>query len=249
MNNQLQEEIKQALETDQTIAENIIDEQDSPLNQPVKEKDIAGNQIDDFSATSEESESSEQQSTADFDPFSIPQEEPLDAPEQEFSADPGEVDPTENQSNDNFEIPNEQAAMMADTVLGMTDNFLAIGGGFFVKIKKHRSFLDFDQVVQVIDEQNQKNIQRIQLDEIDKLLLKPLLMQVLKKRAKSLSVEQQLLGAVLSILMKKVQVIMQIRSEMKMLEDKILESIKASTAAKNEAAKDDEEESEVKTAA
>ena len=161
MNNQLQEEIKQALETDQTMAENIIDEQESPLNQPVKEKDIAGNQESDFSHIPDDNEESSEQATGEFDPFKIPGEEPLDAPEQEFSSDPGEVDPTESQSNDGFEIPNDQAAMMADTVLGMTNNFLAIGGGFFVKIKKHRSFLDFDQVVQVIDEQDQKNIQRI----------------------------------------------------------------------------------------
>ena len=42
---------------------------------------------------------------------------------------------------------------------------------------------------------------------------------------------------------------MQIRSEMKMLEDKILESIKASTATKSEVAEDEKKDSEVKTAA
>ncbi|MCB0536743.1 MAG: hypothetical protein KDE33_04365, partial [Bacteroidetes bacterium] len=116
------------------------------------------------------------------------------------------------------------------TLLGMTDNVLAVGSGFFVKIKKHKDFYDFEEIVQVIDEQNAKNVKRIKLDEEDKILLRPLLIAILKKKAKKLTPEQQLLGAVLSILMKKAQVVMEIRAENEILLDRILEIIREEKA-------------------
>jgi hypothetical protein len=112
----------------------------------------------------------------------------------------------------------------------MTDNVLAVGSGFFVKIKKHKDFYDFEEIVQVIDEQNAKNVKRIKLDEEDKILLRPLLIAILKKKAKKLTPEQQLFGAVLSILMKKAQVVMEIRAENEILLDRILEIIREEKA-------------------
>ena len=99
-----------------------------------------------------------------------------------------------------------------------------------MKIKKHKDFYDFEEIVQVIDEQNAKNVKRIKLDEEDKILLRPLLIAILKKKAKKLTPEQQLLGAVLSILMKKAQVVMEIRAENEILLDRILEIIREEKA-------------------
>lgn len=110
-------------------------------------------------------------------------------------------------------------------MLGMADNLLEVGGGFFVKISKHREFYDFGEVIQVIDEQNTKNIHRIRLDEEDKALIRPLLIIILKKKAQKLSPEQQLMGALISVMVKKAQVVMEIRAENKMLTERILEII------------------------
>ena len=131
---------------------------------------------------------------------------------------------------EDFELPTGHAKQAADTLLGMTDNVLAVGSGFFVKIKKHKDFYDFEEIVQVIDEQNAKNVKRIKLDEEDKILLRPLLIAILKKKAKKLTPEQQLLGGVLSILMKKAQVVMEIRAENEILLDRILEIIREEKA-------------------
>lgn len=108
----------------------------------------------------------------------------------------------------------------------MTNNVLAVGGGFFVKIKKHTEFYAFEEIVALIDGQNQKNVKRIQLDKQDKSLLKPLLVALLQKKAKKLSPEQQLLGAILSIVLKKAQVVMEVRSENAILVDRILEIVR-----------------------
>jgi len=57
-----------------------------------------------------------------------------------------------------------------------------------------------------------------------------LLIAILKKKAKKLTPEQQLLGAVLSILMKKAQVVMEIRAENEILLDRILDIIREEKA-------------------
>ena len=108
----------------------------------------------------------------------------------------------------------------------MTDNVLSVGGGFFVKIKKHEGFYGFEEIIQIIDEQNDKNIKRIKLDKEDKILLRPLLIAFIKQKTNKLTLEQQILGAALSILMKKAQVVMEIRAENEILLERLLEIIK-----------------------
>ena len=103
---------------------------------------------------------------------------------------------------------------------------MAVGGGYFVKINKHKEFYEFEEILQVIDTQNEKNVERVKLDKEDQALLRPLLAQVLRKKAKKLTPEQQLMGAVISILMKKAQVVMEVRAENTLLEERILDIVR-----------------------
>lgn len=151
---------------------------------------------------------------------------PLDAPEQEI--DPSQLGDV--QAEDEPEIPLAHAQIAADTFLGITDNLLEVGGGFFVRIRKHEDFYEFDEVVQVIDEQNQKNLKRIKLDDEDRALLRPLLVIIIRKRAKKLTPEQQLAGAVISILIKKARMAVEIRAENNLLVDRIRDIIKQESA-------------------
>ena len=119
---------------------------------------------------------------------------------------------------------------------------LAVGGGYFVKIRKHQEFYEFEEIIQVVDQQNDKNVERIKLDKEDQALLRPLLAQVLRKKAKKLTPEQQLMGAVISILMKKAQVVMEVRAENSLLENRILDIVRQE---KGETGIDDIEEDDI----
>lgn len=233
-------EVEQVLNTgaENVAFEEIPDENNSPLSQPVVENEIGHGkkvatpkQETEPIAENEEKDESHKDKTEkepsindDFD------QNIYDAPEQEidsYEEDEGSLDELDGED---FELPTGHAKQAADTILGMTDNLLAVGSGFFVKIKKHKDFYDFEEIVQVIDEQNTKNVKRIKLDDEDKILLRPLLIAILKKKAKKLTPEQQLFGAVLSILMKKAQVVMEIRAENEILLDRILEIIREEKA-------------------
>ncbi len=134
--------------------------------------------------------------------------------------------------NTQTEVPVEHAQLMADVVLGATNNLLKVGGGFFVKIKPNSKMLDYDELVQVIDDQNAQNLRRLKLDESDRAMIRPLLAAVLAKRGAILSPEHQLLIAVFSILIKKAQMIMQIRSENQILADRIRQIIREEATAR-----------------
>jgi hypothetical protein len=125
-----------------------------------------------------------------------------------------------------FQLPLEQAKLMADTILGVANNVLEVGGGFFVTIRKHKDFYDFEEVIQIVDEQNVKNIKRLKLDAEDKALLRPLLIHVLRKKSKIATPEQQLLAVALSIIIKKAKVVMEIRKENEMIVDRIRDVIR-----------------------
>ena len=136
-------------------------------------------------------------------------------------------------------MPLSQANQAADALLGMSNNVLEVGGGYFVKISKHKEFYEFDEIISVIDQQNDKNVARVKLDKEDKALLRPLLAQILRKKAKKLTPEQQLMGAVLSILMKKAQVVMEVRAENNILEERILDIIRNEKASALEEEQED----------
>ena len=256
MNNEkLQQEIEAALKEGEEASdfEQIIDEHDSPLNQPVKEKDIGGNQGDVPQPFQEMDEGQQQQESDQDNPgqhqpvfdTSVVDEAPEQMIEQNFT-------PGQDIEAADMEIPPDQLNTMANTFLGVSNNFLGIGGGFFVKINKEKEFYEFEEVVQIIDEHNQRNIKRIQLDEEDFALLRPLLAQILQKKAKNLTVEQQLIGAVISILVKKIQVMIEIKTENQLLIEKIRDVIQGKRAEEAEEAQfseyEEEDQHEVTTA-
>jgi hypothetical protein len=112
--------------------------------------------------------------------------------------------------------------MMADSIIGTVNNtLLEVGGGYFVTIRKHKDFYDFEEVIQIIEEQNVKNIRRLKLDEEDKALVRPLLIHILRKKSAALSPEMQLLMVVLSILIKKTKIVIEIRAENEILVERI----------------------------
>lgn len=239
----ISDEVRQALteNQDQIQLETIQGEDSSPLNRPVIEKDIGGEkkvldngnpdwnvwkpEMDNTSIDNEEKTTTYREYIEDQIEYEK-QAEPLDAPEQEINLDGEYDDNGETITNKDFEIPLAQANQAATALLGMTNNLLAAGGGLLVKIKKQPEFYEYGEVVTVIDEQNQKNVNRILLDKEDKTLLRPLVAEVLRKKAKKLTPEQQLMGAVASILMKKAQVVMEIRAENSLLESRIVSIIK-----------------------
>ena len=154
------------------------------------------------------------------------EQESLDAPEQEINGNGFDTEADETVTDQDFEVPLAQANQAADAILGMSNNVLAVGGGYFVKIRKHQEFYEFEEIIQVVDQQNDKNVERIKLDKEDQALLRPLLAQVLRRKAKKLTPEQQLMGAVISILMKKAQVVMEVRAENSLLENRILDIVR-----------------------
>lgn len=238
-NAELQQEVETALKEDQEnfLFETPLGEEASPLNQPVKEKDIAHieTEVEEQPEENELEPSSEQ----DFSPPNA--EEHDDAPEQIINENFDPLLPPQ-ESDEPIEIPTEHANTMANSILGMTNNFFALGMGFFVKIKKEKDFYEFDEVIQVIDEFNEKNVKKVILDKEDQALIKPLLIQILKKKSKLLSPEQQLAGVVVSILLKKIQMMAEIRKGNEALLDQISEMIRSSKEEETEYKEEAEQE-------
>ncbi len=239
MQENITEEVQQVLTEapDQITLENIQTEDTSPLNQPVIEKDIGGEKQIETNPNwnvwkpQGAQEDNERETPLDFREATeeaIAQEKakaPLDAPEQEIETSVSSEIGIEEEKEVAL-ISTTQATQAADALLGMTNNLLEVGGGYFVKINKHEAFFEFEEIIQLIDEQNSSNVERIKLDQEDQALLRPLLAQVLQKKAKKLTPEQQLMGAIISILVKKAQVVMEVRAENSLLESRILQIIK-----------------------
>ncbi len=221
MNDELEKEIQDALANtgEDHILEVPISEAQSPLNKAVKTGDIA-----DVSKKAEADKASFRKTAEDAYADEQTQQIIADAPEQHI----GEHSEGSSQEAETAQavISDKQATQTAEALLGMADNFLAVGGGFFVKIRKHEEFFEFEELVEVIDSQNEKNIRRIRLDGDDKALLTPLLAQVIKNKTKQLSPEQQLLGAIISVIVKKAQTVMEVRAENKSLEGRILQIVR-----------------------
>lgn len=249
-------EIEEAINLSQEdIPQEIIPDEDiSPLNQPVMEKALVLDEDMDEQTEEQASyqnhinfrEGLEDSVEEDIQGAEWEEEEeadeeeeepPLDAPEQEIDDHSGNQQDEGNESGGedmgNFEVPPGHARLMADTFLGVANNLIGLGGGFFVKIRKHKEFYEFEEIIQVIDKQNDRNIERLKLDDEDKALLRPLLIAVLKKRAKELSPESLLLGAAISILIKKWKMAMECRAENAILEERILSIIQQSKSTQN----------------
>jgi len=258
MKKEIEKEVVDVLKNPNDIAfEDIQEEELSPLNQAVIEKEIAGvTNPDDWNVwkagrRTESASSIDKKQNVDNnmkdENFYVDNEKIMDAPEQDIGnelEDDTNIDEENSRANEEsekaaFELPTATAKQAADTILGMSNNFLAVGGGFFVKIKKHKEFYDFDEIVELIDAQNDKNVKRIKLDKEDKGLLKPLLVAMLKKKAQKLTPEQQLIGAVISIVMKKAQVVMEVRAENDLLVERILDIVREEKGYSDTDLKDD----------
>ena len=186
-------EYEASIDTTDVQWEDVPNEVLSPINEPVKQGEVSGNVIDlsatepilevdetiDDSQIAEEPEAikSEEENTVQE-----PKQEPLDAPEQEIDAEESEEHPTEG-TGDNLNIPDSHSGIAADSVIGVTSHLLEVGAGFFVKIKKEKSFYRFEEVIQQLDSQNEKNVKRFRLDKDDEALLRPILIQVLNAKA------------------------------------------------------------------
>ena len=254
MQDKIAQEVQDALTTnpEEIKFEQLQNEDSSPLNQPVIEKDIGGERpiendeekqkswnvwkpeqehktLDELEPGRSDNTQTDFRSTVEENVKQEKRKEPLDAPEQEINGNgfEAESDGDDTVTDKDFEVPLAQANQAADALLGMTNNVMAVGGGYFVKINKHKEFYEFDEIIDVVDKQNDKNVARIKLDKEDQALLRPLLAQVLRKKAKKLTPEQQLMGAVVSVLMKKAQVVMEVRAENNLLEERILDIIRA----------------------
>ncbi|MFC4633516.1 hypothetical protein ACFO3O_06335 [Dokdonia ponticola] len=233
MNDEIEKEIQDVLADtgQQGVLEVPISEAQSPLNKTVKTGDIAdvskkrASDKDSFLKTAEDAYANEQK-----------QDVIADAPQQHIGDHHEQI--SQEKETAKAIISDKQATQTAEALLGMADNFLAVGGGFFVKITKHEEFFEFEELVEVIDTQNEKNIRRIRLDQDDKALLTPLLAQVIKNKTKQLTPEQQLLGAIISVIVKKAQTVMEVRAENKSLEGRILQIVRE---AKQPEAKDEQE--------
>lgn len=230
------EDTKELIETvlkkdQQDIAfEPIPEEKDSPLAQPVVQKNNTSSDVN--ASKNEAKDTSGSTEEKKEEPKVKSQEKPSDAPEQEIDAEPTEEEKKDSgsasgNSEGEFSMPLEHAGLMADSIIGTINNtVLEVGAGYFVTISKHKDFYDFEELIQVIEEQNVKNIKRIKLDEEDKALLRPLLIHILRKKAAALSPEKQLLMVALSIIIKKAKVVMEIRSENQMLVERIRDIIR-----------------------
>lgn len=245
MKKELEKEVVDVLKNPNNIGfEEIQDEELSPLNQAVIEKEIAGvAKSDDWNIWKPDrpgqrndprSEEENSRKEMEQENFEARNKTLLDAPEQEIGGgnedESNMGDKNSHTNNDTekeeFELPTAAAKQAADSIFGTVNNLIDLGGGYFVKIKKHKEFYDFDEIIELIDLQNEKNVKRIKLDKEDKALLKPLLVQILKRKAKKLTPERQLMAVVISILFKKGRVIMEIKAENDLLVERILDIVR-----------------------
>ena len=244
MQKDIEKEVVDVLTNTEAIDfEHLQAEEISPLNQAVVEKEIPGVHTpkdwnvwkpEKRATTMENETGSFETQNRNIGKAAVEDDGHPDAPEQEIGEDSPQGSSAQQQNGsgeqsqqqEEFELPTATAKQAADTLLGMTSNILAVGGSFFVKIKKHKEFYEFEEINELIDTQNTKNVDRIKLDKEDKALLKPPLVQVLKKKAKNLTPEQQLMGAALSIVLRKAQSVMEVRAENELLVERILDIIR-----------------------
>ena len=156
---------------------------------------------------------------------------PLDAPEQTIDEEE-EQEPELGErilgSNSPIDNADNHAKVAADSFIGIANQVLEIGGGFYIKIKRTKSHIYFDELLErnnsrkfkpiadKLDVLNSKNINKIKLDPSDIALLRPILIEVLKSQTKKMTPEQQLIAIGISIAVKKAQTAMQIKADNKL---------------------------------
>lgn len=214
--------------------EEISEIETSPMNEPVKVGEVSEGIRSEIPLTPNLEAKQGESVEADL-PKTMMEEHsdeaspPTDAPEQPIDETEEEQEESEGKqsaSSSHIDEATDHAKFAADSLLGVANNLLAIGGNFFVKIKKRKSHIYFDELIEripskdsdakigeKIDIQNDKNINRIVLDKADIALLRPIIIQVLKQQTKQLTPEQQLIAIGISIVAKKAQMVMEMRAE------------------------------------
>lgn len=268
MNKAVEKEVVDVLKNPNDIGfEHIQDEKLSPLNQAVIEKEITGvpksNDWNIWKPQGQEqrndrgAEHQKPKKEMERENFDIRDDRPLDAPEQQIGGESVEDSTVEDQGSavnddgekEEFELPTAAAKQAADSIFGTVNNLIDLGGGYFVKIKKHKEFYDFEEIVELIDVQNEKNVKRIKLDKEDKAMIKPLLVQILKRKAKKLTPERQLMAVILSILFKKGRVIMEVKAENDLLVERILDIVREEKGYSDQDLETDDDERDILDAA
>jgi hypothetical protein len=125
------------------------------------------------------------------------------------------------------EIPTQSAKQIADFILNSANFIIPLLGNRFVTINIHEEYYEVSGFIQVINEQNERNIQRIKLTEEEKDYLRPILVAVIKEKHTQLSPTTQLMIAAGMIISKKTMDVIEIRKENKMLENKLVDMIRA----------------------
>lgn len=223
--------------------EEIAGVESSPMNEAVKQGEVSEGTLalkppePELNASTEEESNLPPELLAEFEKDNAP---PEDAPEQEIDAteeeelegqESGASQTTQTAIEPRFENSeaDHHAGIAADSLIGVADNLLETGGGFLVKLKKKSHYHDFDKWLGFekgnpnslntrIDDFNEKSIKRIKLDEEDKKQLKPVLKEVLKRKSKALTPEQQLMALGITILMKKGKAVIEMRNESRALQ-------------------------------
>ncbi len=201
MQDKIAQEVQDALTAtpEEINFEQLQNEDSSPLNQPVIEKDIGGERPVE---TEEEKQKSwnvwkpeqEHKTLDELEPGRSgntqtdfrtkveakvekeKEQESLDAPEQEINGNGFDTEADETVTDQDFEVPLAQANQAADAILGMSNNVLAGGGGYFVKIRKPPEFFEFEEIIPVVDQPKDKNGRTPPaLTKKNKLYFKPLL--------------------------------------------------------------------------
>lgn len=223
--------------------EEIAGVESSPMNEAVKQGEVSEGKITTNEQTTDEGKSAVEAENAENDlppellkEFENDSKPPTDAPEQEINASEELEDAEPNEEAETLEVKSglsdadHHAGIAADSLIGVADNLLETGGGFFITIKKSKNYYDFDKKIGFdkadpnslsakIDEFNERNIKRIKLDAEDKRQLKPVLREVLKRQTKAMTPEQQLMALGISILVKKGKAVIEMRNESKALKN------------------------------
>lgn len=132
-----------------------------------------------------------------------------------------------------MELPEEHAGLMADAFMGITDNVLTFAGGFFIKFKQRKEFLEFEGFQERIDKANARHEELLKLDDSERAMIRPLLIQVLQRKGQKLTPEHALIGAGITILMKKIQAVLQIRADIQLMEQEMLKQVQTLKATQD----------------
>lgn len=212
---------------------------DEPFAKPTIERDYTDAGIN-SSKTSQQKAAPVQQPTAKAAVNTAPEGEfqptPPTAGDGEFEPTPptsdedpdyvGEHNPDGGDATSPFNIPSGSANDLVDFGAQGLNYLIGVFGPLLVGVKLHPEFYNFKGMVDDIKDHNAKNTERLKFDNEDiEMIRKPLVAMMQEKGIRGLTNGEQLLVAFLMIGVKKAKVIMEVRKENKIMENKWLEAI------------------------